>query len=338
MRMKFSIIIPIYNKKRFVHKCLDSVLQQVEDDWECICIDDGSTDGSSEIVDRYVNAVDKDNYKKFKVIHQANAGSSCARNNGIGVATGDIITFLDADDYLDPLYLTWAKNVFDQNDQVDVVCCAPLLVGCNGNALPVSRQLDNNRMCILSNSVLETIYKMKERWWVLAVGGKFFRKDFILKYQLKFRNGLWASEDSLFLAQSYSVANNAVIDLSFRGYMYRQGAPSQSRSQTELVRICEYELIDDCLQFKKNHCNSDISITIRRAALSMMARCITISDYGIAKQYSSKLVLDKRFKSLLVYSLIKHSKWAALAVLVYVLPRRLILFVINLILIIKKFI
>ena len=90
---KFSIIIPVYNVSPYLRECLDSVLAQTFTEWEAICVDDGSTDDSGVILDEY--AV-KDS--RFRVIHQANAGVSAARNAAMDVAVGEWIGFLDADD------------------------------------------------------------------------------------------------------------------------------------------------------------------------------------------------------------------------------------------------
>ena len=91
----FSIIIPVYNVAPYLRECLDSVLAQTFTDWEAICVDDGSTDGSGVILDEYAA---KD--KRFRVIHQPNAGVSAARNMALDVAKGEWFLFLDGDDIL----------------------------------------------------------------------------------------------------------------------------------------------------------------------------------------------------------------------------------------------
>ena len=92
MSPAISIIIPVYNVAPYLRECLDSVLAQTFADWEAICVDDGSTDGSSAMLDEYAA---KD--KRFRVIHQPNAGVSAARNRALNEATGELLCFLDAD-------------------------------------------------------------------------------------------------------------------------------------------------------------------------------------------------------------------------------------------------
>lgn len=92
-----SVIVPVYNKEKYIRKCLDSLLAQTYDNLEIILVDDGSTDLSSDICDEYAKKEDR-----IKVIHQENAGSSAARNRGIDCAQGAFIGFADADDFTEP--------------------------------------------------------------------------------------------------------------------------------------------------------------------------------------------------------------------------------------------
>ncbi len=89
----FSIIIPVYNVAPYLCECLDSVRAQIFTDWEAICVDDGSMDGSGAILDEYTT---KD--KRIRVMHQENAGVGSARNLGLRNVAGDWICFLDSDD------------------------------------------------------------------------------------------------------------------------------------------------------------------------------------------------------------------------------------------------
>ena len=94
--MLFSIIIPVYNVEKYLPACLDSVLGQSFRDWEAICVNDGSTDGSAIVLQDFV-ARDQ----RIKVVDQPNAGTATARNTGLRMAQGDYIFFLDSDDWLE---------------------------------------------------------------------------------------------------------------------------------------------------------------------------------------------------------------------------------------------
>ena len=89
----FSVIVPCFNSKNFIRKCIDSILAQDYDDFEIILIDDGSTDGTSMILDDYSSK-----YSRIKVYHFPNAGVSYSRRRGITLATGNYLIFVDSDD------------------------------------------------------------------------------------------------------------------------------------------------------------------------------------------------------------------------------------------------
>lgn len=91
-----SIIIPIYNVEKYLKQCIDSVRNQTYQNLEIILVDDGASDDSGAICDEYASTD-----RRIKVIHKINAGQAEARNTGLEVATGDYITFVDSDDWLD---------------------------------------------------------------------------------------------------------------------------------------------------------------------------------------------------------------------------------------------
>ena len=111
---KVSIIIPVYNTRVKLHRCLDSILTQSYQNFECIIIDDGSTDDSAAIIDEYVN---KDS--RFKAVHKKNGGVSSARNYGLNIAKGEWIVFVDSDDYLLPDHIS--SMIASISDDVDLV-------------------------------------------------------------------------------------------------------------------------------------------------------------------------------------------------------------------------
>ena len=103
-----SVIIPVYNVECYLDECIQSVVDQTYSDWECIIVDDGSTDESGDICDEWVK---KD--KRIRVVHQENRGVSRARNRGIEEAKGEYIVFVDSDDTIGVEHLCQLANAED---------------------------------------------------------------------------------------------------------------------------------------------------------------------------------------------------------------------------------
>ena len=110
-----SIILPVYNAKKHIRKCIDSIVNQSYKEIELLLIDDGSTDGSEKMCDDYKKA---DN--RIKVFHQKNAGVSAARNKGLDYSTGAYIMFIDSDDYLEAGALDQIVNIIVK-DRPDII-------------------------------------------------------------------------------------------------------------------------------------------------------------------------------------------------------------------------
>lgn len=115
----FSIVIPVYNAKASLERCVDSWLCQTRKDLEIILVDDGSSDGSKELCDRLAK---NHSGTCVRVIHQANSGVSAARNAGIRVAEGEFLLFTDSDDYVEPDYLE-KMAVLQESSDADLVLC-----------------------------------------------------------------------------------------------------------------------------------------------------------------------------------------------------------------------
>lgn len=112
-----SVIIPVYNTKQYLSRCIDSVLRQTYSDWELILVDDGSDDGSERICDDYTG---KDS--RIRVFHNRNQGPAASRHFGIGKASGRFIMFVDSDDWLDEKML---QTLFCQmqDTEAGIICC-----------------------------------------------------------------------------------------------------------------------------------------------------------------------------------------------------------------------
>src|SRR4051794_34828743 len=114
--VRISVVVPAYNYAQFLPVALDSIIAQTYADWECIIVDDGSTDDTAAVADAYVR---RD--PRFRYIHQANRGLAGARNTGVRNATGDAIQFLDADDRLLPPKLERHAAYLEAHPECDIV-------------------------------------------------------------------------------------------------------------------------------------------------------------------------------------------------------------------------
>lgn len=112
-----SIVTPVYNVEKFLPQCIDSVLAQTFTDWELILVDDGSTDSSAEICDRYAA---KD--PRIRVVHKENSGQADCRNLGVSMARADLVGFVDSDDWIDPQMYRTLYDALVKND-ADISIC-----------------------------------------------------------------------------------------------------------------------------------------------------------------------------------------------------------------------
>lgn len=124
MNPKVSIVVPCFNKAQFLKETLESIKHQQFTNWECIIVDDGSTDNSSKIIKEFCTED-----SRFKMIGQNNQGVSSARNRGFSEAIGEYFLPFDADDLMDTNYIFKAVQILDFNPNLDIVYCDSAYIG-----------------------------------------------------------------------------------------------------------------------------------------------------------------------------------------------------------------
>lgn len=229
-----SIIIPVYNCKKYISRCLDSILNQKESSIEVIVIDDGSNDGTAFILDSYAKV---DN--RLHVFHVENGGPSTARNIGLDNAVGDWILFVDADDWLDP-------NILSDLD-LDTTSSDITFFGfkrCYDNSkqeicLPDEFQYTIDQKQIFS--CLEYLLNSKDEFFGYSVN-KIYKRSIIQKYNIRFKENLNVREDEAF-ALNYCLYIQSIRTISFAPYNYR--ILEGSLSHNKQVRFRNYQLLID---------------------------------------------------------------------------------------------
>lgn len=233
--MTFSIIVPVYNVAPYLRECLDSVLAQTCADWECICVDDGSTDGSGSILDEFAK---RD--ARFAVIHDSNHGVSSARNIALDKACGDWVFFLDADDLLHPEALTRLAFVFQCNSDIDVIAMQGTFFQDGTQVVWPDCALSRDKVSVFGRVCPEVVDSLSFMGGRFSVRRKICHGVFFPPYRF--------GEDRLFML-SCSCLARCIAMSDFVTGAYRQRNSSASHEKWDLRRMKEeFRYRIDCMR------------------------------------------------------------------------------------------
>lgn len=217
-KMNSSIIVPVYNGEKYIRKCIESLLAQDFKDIEVIIVDDGSTDKTANICSEY-----KD--ERIRVIHQENKGVSEARNIGLSAATGDVILFVDVDDWVEPTFVSKMMEPFyDQN--ISMTACK-LIREYTEQSIPtfLSKDFIGKISC---NDAIRAVLLPKGIEGYLW--NKAFRRSTIINIRIQFDKNISICEDVKFVI-SYILKSKMAYIIDECLYHYVQHEES-ARNQT----------------------------------------------------------------------------------------------------------
>ena len=225
MKNKVSVIVPIYNVEKYLTECVDSILKQSYKNIEILLVDDCGTDNSGNIAKEYVNIDKRCRYIK----REENGGLSAARNTGIKNATGDYLSFIDSDDWIDENFI---KNMLDMiiKDDAEIAICDYWMIN-DGKKSKVNSliQIDNN------SSKEEKIAYIRNHACT-----KMFRKDFWDKCGLMFPENIKRGEDMGVTIPLLTFANKISI-INEPLYYYRQRSNSLSNRKEKKIDLSFYD-------------------------------------------------------------------------------------------------
>lgn len=323
-----SIIVPVYNAERFLKECIQSVILQTYKNIELLLIDDGSTDKSSKICSSFVAADCRVHYHKFE-----NSGVSSARNNGLLLAKGEYICFIDSDDVIENDYI---ETLYDEmrNDSVDIVFCNYQYLYGDRKVKKFPR-IDSGIHTF--NDIASIAVDDGTITGILfgSVCGAMYKIDSIKKYKVSFDTSIKRNEDGLFnLCILQKVSRFAVIE--YDGYLYRQWKKSKSRSleistetekATEKIKECCCGIPDLENQLKCRSVSVVFwnSMYIAGAPTSIVKICRVINEYLNAKLTNdSYICLDRakmnKAKRALITMLAKRRILMFVLIIKYVYP------------------
>ena len=236
-----SVIVPVYNVEPYLAECLDSILAQTFTDFEVLLIDDGSTDGSSALCDKYAG---KD--RRVRCFHKENGGHMSARQSGFRKAAGEYIAFVDSDDWIDPAMYQRMCSCAIESDP-DIVCC-------NYTAVTPEKRIERQDVCppgFYNRKQLE-----EQVWPRMLFSGHFFhygvspslcnklfRKSLLEKYLFQVPLSLKLGEDGLVVYGCLLEASSACF-LSEPFYYYRSSGSSLTHTM-DGGRLAENRLLFD---------------------------------------------------------------------------------------------
>lgn len=191
MKQQFliSVIIPVFNTAQYISTCLESVARQQYSNIEVVVVDDGSTDGSSEIIDRFA---ERDS--RFIVKHQQNKGVAESRNEGLRAATGDYIMWLDSDDWIEPDWIQQFVDQIETDPQWDII------VSTNHTSLQTGETILRNYLLSHYPYVL----------WMTCIRSELYA-------DVHFLPGFHIGEDALALCELYAKARSCLSTSTIQG-------------------------------------------------------------------------------------------------------------------------
>ncbi|MCZ8298005.1 MAG: glycosyltransferase [Flavobacterium sp.] len=220
--IKVSVIIPVYNVAPYLSECLSSLMHQTLTDVEFIVVNDGSTDGSDLIFESFAQ---KDS--RFRVIHQSNQGVSVARNQGLQLAQGECVAFVDADDFVAADFLEKLYTAYSLYQVQIVTACFTSQV--DGQWIAQKISIPTARVFIATEIHHDIIPYFLQGDTLNSSCVKLFSRAFIEHHKIAFPKGMTNGEDALFCLQAFAKAERIVF-MDYSGYHYREVSGSASRN------------------------------------------------------------------------------------------------------------
>ncbi len=260
---KVSIIVPVYNCEKFISKCLDSILHQTYSNIEIVIVNDGSTDQSEEILQKY-----KEQDERVSCYYQDNSGPSEARNYGIMKSTGEYLAFIDSDDSIDAYYIEYLINKM-LTTGADLVCCGYKDISVYGILNCTDFNFDKsdsmhyfiNLVCNGTGGVL----------W-----SKMFKKEIISKHNIKMDKDIFMSEDLIFVLQ-YAVHCQSFAAINNYLYYYNRLNQNSISSNFSIdyvdnnITVCKHiENIFNTVDIDKNKIDEVITSRIQNLVIHLV--------------------------------------------------------------------
>jgi glycosyltransferase involved in cell wall biosynthesis len=296
-----SIIIPTYNRAHLIGDTLDSVLAQTYTNWECIIVDDGSTDNTDEIVNKYV--IKDGRFQYHKRPHYRTKGANACRNYGFEISKGDYINWIDSDDTIHKDFIAEKINSFTTN--IDVVISKTVFTDYE------NRIIRKETRTQLTKNVLEDFIVLKTSWYACD---PLWEKSFLLKTKLVFNEHLLKGQDRDFHIRALiNNPNIKIIDRYLYYYKMNPNSISTSNSIEVVYSILKEGIKRNKILLKHNISNSTKLFLLKQQLRTYATLNKTENIYFMYKEvlsdlfvfnFSNVIVLFKFLISIITFKLI----------------------------------
>ncbi len=290
-----SIIVPVYNVEKYLEYCINSIISQTYNNLEILLIDDGSTDQSSAMCDKWMGTD-----KRIKVIHKENGGLSDARNTGLKMAKGDYIAFIDSDDWIEKYYIEYLYRAVNET-------------GAEISACEIRTVIDGQKTEKLNNEVMSQVKCTTEEALTTVLKGNGFRaiacnklyKADLLREE-KFKVGI-LHEDEFFTYRIIGKAKTlSYVKNPLYNYRQREGSIMNTLSMRHL------DVLDAYLD-RLNYLSLMFPQLYKQDKVTFCVTCVNYYCEAVLKKfednYKSKLIIKNKRKEIqfTIYELLQYS-------------------------------
>lgn len=292
--MEFSVIVPVYNVEKYLKKCLDSLVNQTFKSFEIVIVNDGSTDNSQSIIDKY-----KEKYPNIiKSYQKTNGGLSDARNYGVEKSTGDFIIFVDSDDYINISLLEELDSIIKSNKNTDVIGYSLAAVDENNNIVGTIQKPEFFNLS--GESALIELINSKQYFEAACYYA--YNRNFWNNNNFKYTVGTY--HEDFGLTPIILLKAKKVTCINFIGYYYYQSPNSITRNTNLQI---EKKKADDLLkhfdninkQIKNIHINNETNKLLNSYMANALLYKLQTIDKSLKKDYKKNLRERKITKSLI---------------------------------------
>lgn len=295
--IKVSIIVPIFNAELYLNKCLDSIVKQTYKDIEIILVNDGSTDNSGEICDKYAS---KD--KRIIVFHKENGGVSSARNIGLNVSTGDYIMFIDSDDWVESNMVNTLVKIQEVSNY-DVIMFGSYIE--NTKHDKTKRVKFKKESFNSKNEIMKFLPSFIKDEKITTLWNKIYKSSVIKKNNVKFNEELSIAEDALFNYKVFTEINSFhITEECLYHYMIRDVESLTKKYNPQKYEMLTY--VNDYLLYaiEQKLLDSNILLSAQYIRVKNIYSCL-LDLFN--ENYSFKLMIKLKYiKGILRKEDIKH--------------------------------